>query len=119
MALYTITCSTAYKADGTDLSITKEPWLHVRLLSIVKGKNIAWYAVVYVWDTREVVQWQKIEGKTNSLRWPKALDNGRPLKDKKGLLPGWAKDKLCGRVSPDKITQNGPYELTAKECSEI
>ena len=117
MINYHITCSVAYRADSIrDLNVNREPWLHVRLVSINRRDKgqIAWYAVTYVWDTREVVDFKDITSERySSVRWTKALDNGRPLKDKQKLLPGWVAARLCGKTSPDKVS--GKYELTGNE----
>lgn len=96
---YYITVSVAYLAASTSLNIPKQPWLHTRLLSITKQeadkRHVAWYAVTYVWDTREIVDWQEVIGQnTSTMRWTKAIDNAKPLRDTKHLVPNWAMSKL-------------------------
>jgi hypothetical protein len=72
-----------------------EPWLHVRRCQrlVLRGREIVSNEigyVVYVWDTREVVQWiDAKQGNALSLKTPKAVDNAKPLKDTKHLLPDW------------------------------
>jgi hypothetical protein len=130
MATYTITCSEAIRAQSVDEpkalpGMLKEPWLHYRAISIFKQGNkdkkddhIKWYAVVYVWDTREVVQVIEQQGFTNQ-RWgqhEKAIDNNRPLKDSKHMLPGWMRSILTKKPL-NKVT--GKYELGAAEGLEM
>lgn len=91
-----VTTSVAYKAQFANVDCLHEPWLHLRRCQklTMKGKdiveNIIGY-VVYVWDTREIVQWIENKGKDMlALNTPKAVDNAQPLKDTKHLVPAWA-----------------------------
>jgi hypothetical protein len=98
---YYLTCSVAYLASSiVELPIQKEPWLHARLISLTKvnedtrKRETAWYVVVYIWDTREVVQWYEIprgQIRQQGMKDVKAIDNEQPLKDTKHLVPDWAK----------------------------
>lgn len=107
MAKYTITTSIPYRAQSpafATLPIHKDPWLHCLLCSICKtdaqGKRqVAWYALTYIWDTREVVDWVDITDKRyggfNDME--KALDNDKPLKDPKKLVATWTRNRVCQR----------------------
>lgn len=131
MAKYIKTCSIAYTAASIqDMHIAKEPWLHARCVMLQKydepkdgerwGKllNTAVYWVVYIWDTREVVQW--VEDKRHWSERPstsvtmkqrvKAVDNAQPLKDPNKLVPGWAWEKL-GKRSELYSFENEPKEV--------
>lgn len=102
-AKYYITCSVAYLANSiAELPIQKEPWLRARHISITKNEQgkkpeTAWYTVVYIWDTREIVQWYeypKGQIRQDGRKDVKAIDNNFPLKDTKKLTPSWAKKIL-------------------------
>lgn len=107
-AKYYPTKSIAYHAPSVTLpGINKEPWLHVRLISLTKDSGnrqfeTRWYAVVYIWDTREIVQWLELkkEATANSKAWTKAIDNGARLKDPKNLVPNWAKKFVVATDDP-------------------
>lgn len=104
---YKLTVSIAYMANSIyDMPLKKEPWLHARMLRLVKmedGKFVqggTWW-VVYIWDTREIVQfvedkrsWQDRPSTTDRHRYVKAVDNAKPLKDPGKLVPDWAMQKL-------------------------
>lgn len=112
MSKYKSYSSVAYTAQSIfDMPLQREPWLHARRLLLNKyddeGKrtDTAVYWVVYVWDTREVVQFvedkrtaeQKPSFEETSKRYAKAVDNAQPLKDPKKLVPNWAWEKLGSR----------------------
>lgn len=123
-ANYSINVSIAYMANSIfDMQLKKEPWLHVREVRLTKTDNgkfvqMGIYYVVYVWDTREVVQW--VEDKRSykerphlaeqSKRYVKAVDNAQPLKDTSHLVPDWAMQKLSKREHLYSMT-NEPKEV--------
>lgn len=95
-----LTVSKAYRAaSAKGAPINKEPWLHVRLVNKVGTKD--WFAVVYVWDTREVVQVVQLKpGQHDTVKekWEIAVDNGSRLKDPKNMIPEFAKGRLTRAV---------------------
>lgn len=126
MAKYYITCSEAVMASSINDNealpgLKKEPWLHFRAVSIAKpGEKlqVKWYGVVYIWDTREVVQVIEQQG-LRKQRWEhltKAIDNAKALKDSSKLMPGWMRNLLCRR-NLDYIS--GPYDFATENIDSI
>jgi len=122
---YVKVCSIAYVANSIfDMQLKKEPWLHARRLMLQKFDehnkllNSAVYWVVYVWDTREVVQWiednrhykERPNASETGKRYVKAVDNAKPLQDPNKLVPGWAWEKL-GKHSELYSMANEPKEV--------
>lgn len=95
-----VTTSVAYLAQHANIPCKHEPWLHLRRCQrlVLRGREIVSNEVgyvVYIWDTREVVQWiEAKQGESLRLDTPKAVDNAKPLKDVKHLLPDWVTEDV-------------------------
>lgn len=61
-----------------DLIENQKPYLHVVVVHVFKQTKL----IVFVWDSREIVEVKKFNDKLDTSTWHKALDNRQPLIDK-------------------------------------